>query len=62
MVLGIKPTVDFACKRVLDLLAKDEQGRLYNIEVQTTRPLGLCQRLAYYNASLLVGQFESGGD
>lgn len=105
--IGIDPTVDFACKRVLgspghsaitlhfldavlqfpspirevqilnppiekdfeddkwsllDILAKDEQGRLYDVEVQTTRPLGLRQRLAYYAASLLVGQLESGDD
>jgi len=107
MTIGIDPTVDFACKRVLgspehpaitlhflnavlrlltplrqvrilnptiekafeddkwsllDILATDESGRLYDIEVQTTRPLGLRQRLAYYVSSLLVGQLESGGD
>ena|GEM_PF-271410 len=107
MIIGIDPTVDFACKRVLgspehpaitlhflnavmrlpapirevrilnptiekafeddkwsllDVLATDELGRLYDIEVQTTRPLGLRQRLAYYASSLLVGQLESGGD
>jgi predicted transposase/invertase (TIGR01784 family) len=107
MAIGIDPTVDFACKRVLgspehpaitlhflnavlqfpapirevqilnptiekefeddkwsllDVLAKDEQGRLYDIEIQTTRPLGMRQRLAYYASSLLVGQLESGGD
>lgn len=107
MAIGIDPTVDFACKRVLgspehpaitlhflnavlqfpsrirevqilnptiekefegdkwsllDVLAKDEQGRLYDIEIQTTRPLGLRQRLAYYASCLLVGQLESGGD
>ena len=105
MAIGIDPTVDFACKRVLgspdhpeitlhflnavlqfptpirhvrilnptiekeydddkwsllDILATDERGRLYDIEVQTTRPLGLRQRLAFYAASLLVGQLESG--
>ncbi|WP_164104132.1 Rpn family recombination-promoting nuclease/putative transposase [Candidatus Laterigemmans baculatus] len=107
MAIGIDPTVDFACKRVLgspehsaitlhflnavlqfpspirevrilnptiekefeddkwsllDILAKDEKERLYDIEVQTTRPLGLRQRLAYYAASLLVRQLESGDD
>lgn len=107
MTIGIDPTVDFACKRVLgspehpaitlhflnavlrplaaiqtvqivnptiekafeddkwsllDILATDESGRLYDIEVQTTRPLGLRQRLTYYASSLLVGQLESGGD
>src|SRR6056297_1907875 len=106
MAIGIDPTVDFACKRVLgspdhpavtlhflnavlrfpspiretqilnppiekgfegdkwsllDILAKDEQGRLYNIEIQTTRPLGLRQRLAYYASCLLVDQLQSGG-
>ena len=107
MAIGIDPTIDFACKRVLgspdhpaitlhflnsvlrfpspisevqilyptlekdfeddkwsllDILAKDERGRLYDIEVQTTRPRGLRQRLTYYTASLLVNQLESGGD
>ncbi|TVP97934.1 MAG: Rpn family recombination-promoting nuclease/putative transposase [Planctomycetaceae bacterium] len=105
MIIGIDPTVDFACKRLLgspkhpaitrhflnsmlrfpspirevrilnptiekefaddkwsllDILATDERGRLYDIEVQTTRPLGLRQRLAYYAASLLAGQLEAG--
>jgi len=107
MAIGIDPTVDFACKRLLgspehpaitlhflnavlqfpvpirqvqilnptleksfgddkwsllDILATDELGRLYDIEVQTTRPLGLRKRLAYYNASLLVDQLASGED
>jgi predicted transposase/invertase (TIGR01784 family) len=107
MAIGIDPTVDFACKRVLgspdhpaitlhflnsvlqfrppitevrilnptiekgfdgdkwsllDILAKDELGRLYDIEVQTTRPVGMRKRLAYYAACLLVEQLESGGD
>ena len=47
---------------LLDILATGELGRLYDIEVQTTRPLGLRKRLAYYNASLLVGQLASGED
>src|SRR5690606_37439650 len=45
---------------LLDILATDEQGRLYDVEVQTTRPMGLRQRLPYYAASLLVGQLEAG--
>ena len=47
---------------LLDILAMDESKRLYDIEVPTTRPLGLRQRLKYYASSLLVGQLESGGD
>ena len=107
MTIGIDPTVDFACKRVLgspehpaitlhflnavlrlltpirevrilnptiekafedgkwsllDILATDESGRMYDIEIQTTRPLGLRQRLAYYVSCLLAGQLESGDD
>jgi len=105
MAIGIDPTIDFACKRVLgnpdhpaitlhflnsvlqfpcpirkvqilnpsiekdfeddkwsllDILATDELDRLYNIEVQTTRPMGLRQRLTYYACALLTGQMEKG--
>ena len=107
MKIGIDPTIDFACKRVLgdpqhpsitlhflnsvlrfptpirevriinpaiekdfsddkwsllDILATDDSGRMYDIEVQTTRPYGLRQRLVYYAARLLVGQLKKGQD
>lgn len=33
---------------ILDIKAIDRIGRLYNIEVQTTRPLALPKRLTFY--------------
>ena len=105
VVIGIKPTVDFAFKRVfgnpehpritihflnailgpslqirsvefcnpildkktdddklsiLDILAEDDRGRLINIEIQTSVPAGLNQRLTYYVSSLYSGQLKEG--
>jgi len=40
---------------VLDILATDEQGRMLNIEMQTTLALELKQRLAYHASCLYVG-------
>ena len=37
---------------VLDILAKDDKGRRFNIEMQTSVPSGLRQRLAFYDPSL----------
>ena len=45
---------------ILDILAEDESGRQYNIEVQTTLPLGLNQRLTFYGARLYVDQVTEG--
>ena len=47
---------------VLDILAEDEHGRLLNIEIQTTLPAGMNQRLAYYASALLVDQLTEGTD
>lgn len=47
---------------VLDILALDEFGRLINIEIQTTLPAGLRQRLTYYAAVLYAGQLSEGED
>jgi predicted transposase/invertase (TIGR01784 family) len=47
---------------VLDILARDEQGRLINIEIQTALPAGLRQRLTYYAAVLYCGQLTEGED
>ncbi len=45
---------------VLDILATDEHGRLLNIEVQTSLPVGMSQRLTYYVSSIYVSQlYES---
>ncbi|MEZ6135089.1 MAG: Rpn family recombination-promoting nuclease/putative transposase [Pirellulaceae bacterium] len=40
---------------VLDILAKDSQGRRFNVEMQTTRPVDLPRRLLYYS-SLTYGR------
>lgn len=45
---------------ILDILAEDEAGRQYNIEVQTTIPAGLSQRLTYYGSRLYVDQVTEG--
>ena len=105
MTIGIDPTVDFACKRllgspdhpaitlhflnavlggeppittvqilnpiigknldddkasILDVLATDDHGRFVDIEIQTTLPAGLSERLTYYAAIQLVEQLGEG--
>jgi predicted transposase/invertase (TIGR01784 family) len=45
---------------ILDILAIDEHGRRLNIEMQTTLPAGLRQRLAFYDARLYVDQMGTG--
>ncbi len=45
---------------ILDILATDNHGRLIDIEIQTTLPAGLSQRLTYYAASQLVEQLGEG--
>ena len=45
---------------ILDVLATDEHGRLLNIEMQTSIPAGLNQRLAFYASSLYAGQLREG--
>lgn len=45
---------------VLDILATDEHGRQLNIEMQTSLPAGMSQRLAYYVSALYVGQLSEG--
>lgn len=45
---------------VLDVLATDEHGRKLNIEMQTSLPGELPQRLVYYAACLYAGQLTSG--
>jgi len=44
----------------LDIKAIDRIGRRFNIEVQTTRPLGLAERLTYYAAKQLHEQLGEG--
>ena len=45
---------------ILDIKAIDSIGRRFNIEVQTTRPLGLAERLTYYAARQLHEQLGEG--
>ena len=45
---------------VLDILALDEHGRRVNIEIQTSLPAGLPQRLIYYTSCVYVGQLKKG--
>ncbi len=45
---------------VLDILATDEHGRLLNIEMQTSLPAGMSQRLVYYASWLYVDQLTEG--
>src|SRR5262249_48326599 len=45
---------------VLDILAEDETGRKFNIEMQTSLPTGMSQRLAYYASSLYAEQLAAG--
>ena len=41
---------------VLDILATDEAGRKFNVEMQTTVPFDLPERLVYYASNLLASQ------
>jgi predicted transposase/invertase (TIGR01784 family) len=45
---------------ILDILATDEWGRRFNIEVQRTNPGWLPERLTYYATTQLVGQITEG--
>lgn len=47
---------------LLDVLATDTSGQKLNIEMQTTLPAGMCQRLAYYASSLYVEQLQEGDE
>lgn len=47
---------------ILDIRARDEQGREINIEMQTSLPQAMAERLTYYAASLFVDQLYSGED
>ena len=45
---------------ILDILARDDRGRFINIEIQTTVPAGMHQRLTYYVSSLYSEQMTQG--
>ncbi|MBS0262284.1 MAG: Rpn family recombination-promoting nuclease/putative transposase [Planctomycetes bacterium] len=45
---------------IFDVRALDDQGRSLNIEMQSTKHVGLPQRLALYASSMYHGQFRSG--
>lgn len=44
----------------LDILARDKQGRSFIIEMQTSLPIGMAQRLVYYNSKLYSSQINIG--
>ena len=56
----LEPELEGDKLAVLDALAIDENGRRFNIEMQTSLPAGLTQRLVYYSSSLYAGQLGSG--
>ncbi len=43
---------------VIDIKARDEKGRLYNIEMQVQNRHHFMERIVYYNAKLLTGQLS----
>jgi predicted transposase/invertase (TIGR01784 family) len=45
---------------ILDILAKDEAGHFYNIEIQMSRQQKWSARSTYYLAKTLAGQLKSG--
>ena len=45
---------------VLDILAVDETGRKFNIEMQTTLPAGMNRRLVYHGARIYGNQLNEG--
>ncbi|PKO56419.1 MAG: hypothetical protein CVU28_03030, partial [Betaproteobacteria bacterium HGW-Betaproteobacteria-21] len=47
---------------ILDVLARDEAGRLYNIEMQVRRHAGWNARSTYYLARTLSNQLKNGDD
>jgi len=47
---------------ILDILALDNEGRRFNVEMQTTVPRDLTKRLTYYNCLNYTRQVKSGED
>ena len=47
---------------ILDIKARDQSGRYFNVEMQMLAKPGLRQRIPYYWARLYVDQLESGQD
>ena len=45
---------------ILDILARDQQGRKFNVEMQTTLPTALPRRLLYYNCLNYLRQIGEG--
>ncbi len=43
---------------VIDIKAKDEKGRFYNIEMQVQKEQNFIPRMIFYNAKMLAGQLE----
>ena len=45
---------------ILDIRAIDQFGRIFNVEVQRTKTVGLAKRITYYSAGNFVDQLEQG--
>lgn len=45
---------------ILDVKATDEQGKLYNIEMQIINQVYYCQRALYYWSKLYTSQLAQG--
>jgi predicted transposase/invertase (TIGR01784 family) len=60
----LNPTIDVTHDpeklSILDILARDQSGRMINIEVQRGGTEHLANRLVYYSAKLLTGQLRKG--
>ncbi|MFM7783283.1 MAG: Rpn family recombination-promoting nuclease/putative transposase, partial [Gammaproteobacteria bacterium] len=58
----IDPTEFLGKYIVLDILAEDEQGRRYNIEMQVRRHKACSERSIYYLACTFTQPLQAGGD
>ena len=47
-------------RSVLDIRAVDQDGRIFNVEMQTTLPAGMNRRLVYHGARIYGGQLNEG--
>ena len=47
---------------ILDIKARDDQGRLYNLEMQMLATASLVQRLLYYWSKIYSQQLAEGDD
>ena len=57
---ALPKAADWQKESLLDILAVDDQGRRFNVEMQTTLPYNLRPRLVYYASRLYSGQLQVG--